>query len=308
MKKKHLRFHIGLRTVKTAIAVIISMVLVDIYGSGSDSRLIFAMLGAMAAVMPTFKDSLVSCLTQFVGLFFGAVAGIVLRLLPLPDLVSVGIGIILVITLYNGLRVRFSPSLPCFIVVLLCITPDIEPVTYAIQRFWDTAIGLAIGMIINMLIFPYDNSRQIRFTIESLEEYVLRFLEDLFDGDDILPDTERIAREIDSLSGQLNVFAGQKMLLHLKRQKQELESFRLCEEKARRLIAHMQVLCHMAKVGRLGAENRLRLLECGADISGRITHEAVCIEDTVTNYHISRLLDLRQELIDTLKSIKTVRK
>lgn len=301
MHKKHSRFHIGLRTVKTAIAVTISMVLVDYYGSGSDSKLIFAMLGAMAAVMPTFKDSVMSCLTQFVGLFFGAAAGVVLRLLPLPDLVSVGIGIILVITLYNGLKVRFSPSLPCFIVVLLCITPDIEPVTYAIQRFWDTAIGLSIGMIINMLIFPYDNSRQIRFTIESLEEYLISFLEDMFDGDNHLPDTEKIAKEINTLSGQLNVFAGQKILLHLKRQKQELCSFRHCEEKARQLIAHMQVLCHMARPGRLSAENRLRLLACGATITDRHSTEAVCIEDTVTNYHVSRLLDLRQELLDTLK-------
>ncbi len=301
MHKKHSRFHIGLRTVKTAIAVTISMVLVDYYGSGSDSKLIFAMLGAMAAVMPTFKDSVMSCLTQFVGLFFGAAAGVVLRLLPLPDLVSVGIGIILVITLYNGFKVRFSPSLPCFIVVLLCVAPDIEPVTYALQRFWDTAIGLSIGMIINMLIFPYDNSRQIRFTIESLEEYLISFLEDMFDGDNHLPDTERIAKEIDTLSGQLNVFAGQKILLHLKRQKQELCSFRHCEEKARQLIAHMQVLCHMARPGRLSAENRLRLLACGATITDRHSTEAVCIEDTVTNYHVSRLLDLRQELLDTLK-------
>lgn len=301
MHKKHSRFHIGLRTVKTAIAVTISMLLVDYYGSGSDSKLIFAMLGAMAAVMPTFRDSVMSCLTQFVGLFFGAAAGVVLRLLPLPDLVSVGIGIILVITLYNGFKVRFSPSLPCFIVVLLCVTPDIEPVTYALQRFWDTAIGLSIGMIINMLIFPYDNSRQIRFTIESLEEYLISFLEDMFDGDNHLPDTEKIAKEIDTLSGQLNVFAGQKMLLHLKRQKQELCSFRHCEEKARQLIAHMQVLCHMARPGRLSAENRLRLLACGATITDRHSTEAVCIEDTVTNYHVSRLLDLRQELLDTLK-------
>lgn len=301
MHKKHSRFHIGLRTVKTAIAVTISMVLVDYYGSGSDSKLIFAMLGAMAAVMPTFKDSVMSCLTQFVGLFFGAAAGVVLRLLPLPDLVAVGIGIILVITLYNGFKVRFSPSLPCFIVVLLCVTPDIEPVTYALKRFWDTAIGLSIGMIINMLIFPYDNSRQIRFTIESLEEYLISFLEDMFDGDNHLPDTERIAKEINTLSGQLNAFAGQKILLHLKRQKQELCSFRHCEEEARQLIAHMQVLCHMARPGRLSAENRLRLLACGATITDRHSTEAVCIEDTVTNYHVSRLLDLRQELLDTLK-------
>ena len=51
MLKKYVRLRIGLRTVKTTAAVIASMMLVDRLGI-SDSRLIFAMLGAMAAVQP----------------------------------------------------------------------------------------------------------------------------------------------------------------------------------------------------------------------------------------------------------------
>ena len=74
MQFRKYRFRVGLRTVKTALAVIISMVLVYFYGT-SDSRLIFAMLGAMAAVQPTFKESWESCLTQIVGVLFGAVLG-----------------------------------------------------------------------------------------------------------------------------------------------------------------------------------------------------------------------------------------
>ena len=42
------RLHIGLRTIKTVAAVIISMVIVDFFGA-TTSKLIFAMLGAMAA-------------------------------------------------------------------------------------------------------------------------------------------------------------------------------------------------------------------------------------------------------------------
>ena len=46
--KKHSRFRIGLRTMKTAAAVVIAMIVVDAYGA-TTSKLIFAMLGAMAA-------------------------------------------------------------------------------------------------------------------------------------------------------------------------------------------------------------------------------------------------------------------
>ena len=53
MKFKFPRLRIGMRTVKTVAAVIIAMVIVDLYGATS-SKLILAMLGAMAAVQPTF--------------------------------------------------------------------------------------------------------------------------------------------------------------------------------------------------------------------------------------------------------------
>ena len=85
MKIKWTNIRIGLRTVKTAVAVLISMALVNSYGA-STSKLIFAMLGAMAAVQPTFKDSLDSCYAQIVGVLFGAAASIVLALLPVPPL------------------------------------------------------------------------------------------------------------------------------------------------------------------------------------------------------------------------------
>ena len=174
MLKKYVRLRIGLRTVKTTAAVIASMMLVDRLGI-SDSRLIFAMLGAMAAVQPTFKESVASCLTQIVGVLFGAVAGLLLRLLPGPDLVAVGTGMVLVITLYHSLRIPYSPSLPCFVVVMVCITPDVHPIIYAGERIWETAIGLGVGMAINTLVFPYDNSRRIRATAEGLDKVLIAF-------------------------------------------------------------------------------------------------------------------------------------
>ena len=66
MKRKLARLHIGLRTIKTTISIIIAILIVEALGT-TESRLIFAMLGAMAAVQPTFKESLESCLSQVIG-------------------------------------------------------------------------------------------------------------------------------------------------------------------------------------------------------------------------------------------------
>ena len=100
------RVHIGLRTIKTAAAVVVSMMIVDAYGA-TTSKLIFAMLGAMAAVQPTFKESLASCLTQIIGVIFGALVGGyalsrvyigVMNIMADPAIMSAGVVIPLVIS------------------------------------------------------------------------------------------------------------------------------------------------------------------------------------------------------------------
>lgn len=296
MKKRRPRFHIGLRTIKTVAAVVIAMAIVDSYGA-TTSKLIFAMLGAMAAVQPTFKESIESCLTQILGVLFGALTGVLLLALPVTHLVAAGIGIVLVITLYNALHIRFSPSLPCFIVVMLCTAEGIQPISYALGRIWDTAIGLGVGMLINTLIFPYDNSRQIRSTVESLDRELIFFLEEMFDGDDILPDAEKMEHKIDDMARQLKIFSNQRLPLRLHRQRRELEAFQVCQGKARELLVQLEVLCRIGRPGRLSEENHRRLTDCGAKIRDQRPLERPAELDVVTNYHVCQILTLRRELL-----------
>lgn len=299
---KPLKIHIGLRTIKTAAAAILAMIIVDAYGA-TTSKLVFAMLGAMAAVQPTFTESLTSCLTQIVGVLLGALAGLVLLALNLPPLVAAGIGIVAVITSYNTFRIKYSPNLACLIVVILCTSEAPAPVTYALTRIWDTAIGMGVGMAINTLVFPYDNSNQIRLLVESLDQELVAFLEDLFDGDDHIPDAAKMTKTIDAMARQLKIFGNQRLLMRLRRQKEELELFRSCEGMARELLARMEVLSRMDRPGRLNEENRLRLKACGADIPAGKALKNPQERDMVTNYHVRQILGLRTDLLEALKKL-----
>lgn len=299
MKFTRNHIHIGRRTLKTAAAVIISMMLVSIYGV-STSKMVFAMLGAMGVMEPSFKKSVEACLTQFVGMFFGAALGVLFLHLPLHWAVSVGIGIVLVITLYNILQIRFSPTLPCLIIVTMCITPDIQPLAYAAGRLWDTAIGLLVGLLINVLVLPYDNSMKIRKNIEYLEREVIVFLEEMFDGDKEYPNTKKAIDTIDTMAGQLSIFSEQWIPLRKKRNEKRLEVLQECEGKSRQLLARMEVLSRVKMPGRLNDENRERLKACGAKISDKGKMEELKEIDIITNYHVKQILNLRQELIDEL--------
>ena len=292
--------HIGLRTVKTALAIIIAMVIAGWLGGTSD-KLIFAMTGAMSVVEPTFKDSVTACLSQIIGVCTGALISILLMALPISGLTAVGIGVIVIIVLYNGLRIRISPSLPCFIMVMICISSTINPFFYALGRIWDTTIGLGVGMAINMLIFPYDNSRKIRATMKSLHKDLIVFLEEIFDGDNVLPDPDILEKKIGGLEKQMSLFANQRFLLHRIRQRQELERLLNCDRMAKELVSHLAVLGHMQAPGRLSDENRKRLAACGAKIRDERPLDSVMELDVVTNFHVSQILTLRQELVEELR-------
>ena len=303
MKLKPLKIHIGLRTIKTAAAAIIAMTIVDAYGA-TPSKLIFAMLGAMAAVQPTFTDSITSCLTQIVGVVLGALSSLILLGLKLPPLAAAGVGIVFVITMYNTLKIRYTPNLACLIVVILCTTEGPTPLAYAVTRIWDTAIGMIVGMTINTLVFPYDNSNQIRLLVESLDRELIDFLEDLFDGDDHIPDAAKMTKTIDAMAKQLKIFGNQKLVLHLRRQKEELVLFRSCEGRARELLARMEVLSRMGIPGRLSEENRQRLIASGAQIPEIVSLEEPQERDIITNYHVRQILGIRAELLEAMGQLK----
>ena len=84
--------------------------------------------------------------------------------------------------------------LPCLIMIVICTSPEMNPWIYGGTRIWNTALGLAVGFLINMLIFPYNNSKQIRRNLASLDEDFLLYLEDRFDGDDHLPETAEMEK------------------------------------------------------------------------------------------------------------------
>lgn len=300
MLKKWSRLRIGPRTLKTALAVTLSIVMVSFYGS-STSNLIFATIGALSAMGATFRESLESCFSQIAGVLFGVLAGVLLLSMHMPTLLASGIGVIIVITFYNLLRLKISPTLACIVVVTICNLTTTTPFVYALERIWDTAIGLFIGMLINLFIFPYDNSKQIRNTIHRLDKELILYLQDMFDGDENLPNVNKMVTSLDEIDHGLKIFSDQKLLYRRKKQRNDLTSLLDCEEKARQLVIHLEILSDLPFPGVLNLYNRERLERNGAKIKDqRIPAEPTEL-DVVTNFHVSQVLNLRRELINALR-------
>lgn len=299
---KRWKIPVGMRTIKTALAVILALSVVEQYGA-SPSKVVFATIGAISAVAPTFTASLLACLTQICGVTIGVLLALLMMLLNVPDMVAVGIGIILILASYQYFHLKLVPVLPCLVLVNICLNPEVEAFAYSTGRIWDTAIGLAIGLLVNTLIFPYDNSRTIRQTMIGLDQDLILFLEDMFDGDTQLPETEALEGKIDALESQLVLFSQQR-LLRRKRQKRVLQQLRSCEDTAQELLVELETLRNMEHLGCLNEENREALRALGAQVKQVCQVSPHTVEDTVVNYHVARVLKLRQELKENLTERK----
>ena len=133
--------------------------------------------------------------------------------------------------------------------------------------------------------------------MQNLDRELIVFLEDVFDGDDKLPNAELMEGKLNDIAYQLSIFANQILPYHKARQKEKLKLFRMCEGRARRLVSHMEVLCSMDRPGQLNDENLALLREGGANIVEQPDLTEWSDVDTVTNYHVAQILALRKELL-----------
>ena len=302
MKKQLPKIPIGPRTLKTALAVTLSMVAVYFYGSNT-SNLIFATIGALSAMENTFKDSLYSSISQIISVVLGGIMSVLLLSFHLPPLFASGIGIITVITIYNYFHLKFSTTLACIAVVTICNLTDVTPFIYATERIWDTTLGITIGMLINLFIFPYDNSRQIRTTIQRLDKELIFYLEEMFNGDEKIPNVNKMLHSVDEIDHGIKILADQKLLYHRKRHQKDLSSLLDCEHKARELVIHLEALSQLSFPGALNVYNKERLERNGAKIKDQRILSDPTELDIVTNFHVSQTLKLRRELINKLNSV-----
>ena len=155
----HLLPHIGLRTVKTGLAVALALFFADLRSSPAA---IFAAIGAIVAMNRTVGDAFQSCRTQFFGILLGAGFGAVfVNLFEGFRYIGVGLGLIALILLCVELKLQFAVPLACIVFVSICLSPADEAFFYGANRLLDTSIGLATALVVNIALKPYNNRARI---------------------------------------------------------------------------------------------------------------------------------------------------
>lgn len=158
---KAFRFHVGMRNVKTALAATLCALLYAFF----DRNPTFACIGAIFGMGTDFKNSKLSGGNRLFGTIVGGLIGMVLfyiyiKFYPEPTsnfrfmlFILLFVGIIILVLVCQKLVIpgAIQPA-----GVVLCIilfnTPMESYISYPLNRIFDTAIGVIIGIAINMLI------------------------------------------------------------------------------------------------------------------------------------------------------------
>ena len=141
---------LGLRTLKTVIAVMLSAVIMKYC---FDQTPFFACIGAVVAMERNMSTTLQAVVVRNVGTIVGGIVGIIFSLLT-QNVLILALGLIPMIYVDNILDKKDSivaGSIVYFAVVYL--NTSTMAIDYGVQRILGTLLGSLIGMAVNFLLF-----------------------------------------------------------------------------------------------------------------------------------------------------------
>lgn len=287
IRQRHFPF--GLRMLKTALAVTLSIVLVRQFATDSQT-VFYAAFGAVIAMETTFSKSLMQGLTQLIGVLAGTVFGYVSVLL-FPNITPAwiaGVGVLILLVLSKLLKLSFTASLSCIIFLSACLTPTDNVLRDSLLRLRDTSVGVGIALVINALIRPYNNKKRIMTMLTQLRSQMPKGLRQIV-VEERFPDLTGEVELLRRLDRELQLYHSQRFFHRTNNDEALLFG---CKQLAERMVQELEAICGMDSPGDLAMENAALMQELGMDlpeagISGRkcTRHDTI-----VMNYHLDKLL------------------
>lgn len=290
---------LGLRTLKTAIAVTLSVLLVRLFAAES-LTVFYAAFGSLVAMETTFSKSLMQGLTQLVGVLFGTVLGYV-SLLLFPVSVPawlVGLGVLLLITLLRLLRLPFTVSLACIIFLSACLTPSDTILRDSVLRLRDTSIGVGMALLVNVTIRPYNNRRRIVSLLTRLRERMPQDLERIV-VHECFPELQPSVELLRRIDRELELYHSQRFFHRKNDEEAKLSG---CLQLAERMVQELEAICGMDSLGDLSPENLEAMHALGLSLPAPAKRKCTEHDTVVMNYHLEKLLSAYRYLGELMEA------
>ena len=182
-KNINLKRPIGMRTIKTALAVTISLYISQMLTLGAP---IFTAIASISTMKASISESFNDVSRRLFTAVFGVVLGYLFSLIPLGEEflpLLAGIGIIIIIYMLQVLNLKRMIILSC-IVFVASLCAESNKLVYGINRIIGTFVGIAVSVPINYLISAPNLSQNYLRQAKSLTELSKMFLLELITKSD----------------------------------------------------------------------------------------------------------------------------
>ena len=145
------KYRIGMRAIKTALAVVIGLFISGFFKLNSQ---IFVAIAAVSSMKPSMSESLDDMKKRLFTAVIGVIIGYLASKISLPLLLEpliAGLGVLIIIYILAILKMRDMTQLSC-IVFVASFCSDSDKVVYAFNRILGTVIGVLVGVLINYYI------------------------------------------------------------------------------------------------------------------------------------------------------------
>lgn len=277
---------IGMRTIKTVIAVLLTLAIAQILNLNSP---ILAGIAAIMTIETTVSESFRTGKYRMYGTVLGAVVGLIITFIAPRNFIVIGTGLIIIIYICNIFKwekaVRMSMIV--FLVIILGYEEGYR-FTYALNRSLDTFIGVIVGTSINYFLRPPKVEGKLEKSINEMYIEVKNILENLIWKEEQVK-SEDLRNRIHDIDENYNAL--RKEIRFNIYPQESIKNYRQIFNLFERVQNHLSVISPIIKKISINQENRKGLENM---FSKKIPKKDVSENsdlDIIYNYHLNIILD-----------------
>ncbi len=287
---------IGLRNIKTALAVVLTVVILRIFSS---ETYFFAPIAAIITMQNTVYSSFKTGLNRMIGTTIGAIIAIIAVKLSVNVMVNtilIFVGIVLVIYLCNVFNFKKSSAIACIVFLMITLYADkIAPIEYGVRRLLETFMGIMIVLAVNFVVSPNESQKRLYEYYDKLKEQVNEIFKNIIlDGDN-----PRLFTLRDDISKFKTIFSSYQFE-HMDDNKyeEELDLINNRIKLLREANVHLKLLYDMRENRCLSTVNYTKLEELDYEINLK-TVDVIPTDDhenIVFNFHVDKIINIINKL------------
>ncbi|WP_017416264.1 FUSC family protein [Clostridium tunisiense] len=145
---------LGLRTIKTSIAVYFCITISTMFGIDP----FYSCIAAVSTLQTSIQSSFVVGRDRMVGSAIGAFFGVIFSYFGQNSSFFTALALLCAIYTITLLNSKGAVNIACIVVIAIMVDPTVtSPIQSGIERLLQTLLGIVIAVIVNVTLFPPKN-------------------------------------------------------------------------------------------------------------------------------------------------------